>query len=363
MKPQQQTLSVRISDAMRRRLESARHLLAKETAAPLSISEVANRFLETAQDNNFEASELFSRPTETLLGVRRKWERGQSVSRAELQVFGYYLQEGCEAAAEGPRLPSVESYVALLEAFLAAFALLKSGKSPELDYEYLGNLAAEPLRPGVEVTGEMIVKAARQAIRRLRDPASASGNWAPVFAGRNLRLLFGDERLKAIEAVNQALHPYLTALFRVAARGHYLREGRPIREQGRAASGFRPLPPPVAVGELRLSTAIDAANEFSLLLDLAPQRVLYPLEPYPAIREFAAMLNALKPREQWMGREFFGYTGEGRTAFNFRRRSNGIVIAFSADEWRALGELMGRALALPEMSLVLEDAALAYGEF
>jgi len=64
-----------------------------------------------------------------------------------------------------------------------------------------------------------------------------------------------------------------------------------------------------------------------------------------------------------MGREFFGYTGKDSTAFNFRRRSNGIVIAFSAEEWRVLGELMDRALALPEMQLVLEDSSLAYGEF
>ena len=76
------------------------------------------------------------------------------------------------------------------------------------------------------------------------------------------------------------------------------------------------------------------------------------------------MLKALKPGEPgWMGEEFFGYTGKGSTAFNFRRRSNGIVVAFSAEEWRALGELMDRALALPEMQLVLEDSALAYGEF
>jgi hypothetical protein len=100
-----------------------------------------------------------------------------------------------------------------------------------------------------------------------------------------------------------------------------------------------------------------------MLLDLDPQRVLYPLEPYPVIREFSAMLKALQPGEQWMGREFFGYTGEGATAFNFRRQQNGIVITFSAEEWRVLGELMDRALAPPEMQLVLDDAALAYGEF
>jgi len=38
---------------------------------------------------------------------------------------------------------------------------------------------------------------------------------------------------------------------------------------------------------------------------------------YPVIREFAAMLKALKPGEQeWMCREFFGYTSQGPTAFN-----------------------------------------------
>ena len=49
------------------------------------------------------------------------------------------------------------------------------------------------------------------------------------------------------------------------------------------------------------------------------------------IREFSAMLAALKPGEQWMGEEFLGYTGKGSTAFNFRRRSNGIVVAFPVE--------------------------------
>jgi hypothetical protein len=36
------------------------------------------------------------------------------------------------------------------------------------------------------------------------------------------------------------------------------------------------------------------------------------MAPFPVIREFAAMLWMLKPGEQWMGREFFGYAGEAR---------------------------------------------------
>jgi len=365
MKPQQQTLSVRISDAMRRRLESARHLVAKRTGEPLSISEVANRFLETAQDDNFEASELFSRPTETLLNIRRKLERRQSLSRAEWQVFGYYLQEGCESPTEEPPLPSAESYAVLLEAFVAALAL-RTGKNPELDVEYLGNLVPQPVMPGSAVTVEAITKAARHHIRTLRETSSTTSKSAPVFIGRNLHFLLGSERFKGLEALNETLRRYLTVLFRIAARGHYLREGRPVREQSAERDYTRrpPAPPPVVVGDSSLSFTIADNGELSMLLDLEPQRVLYPLWPYPVIREFAAMLKALEPGEQgWMGREFFGYTGKDSTAFNFRRRSNGIVIAFSAEEWRALGELMDRALALPEMQLVLEDSALAYGEF
>ncbi|MGA2409130.1 MAG: hypothetical protein ABSG46_01925 [Candidatus Binataceae bacterium] len=51
-------------------------------------------------------------------------------------------------------------------------------------------------------------------------------------------------------------------------------------------------------GDSKLSISLKDNNEFSMLLDLEPQRVLYPLESYPVIRAFAAMLNALKPGGQ-----------------------------------------------------------------
>ncbi len=362
MKDQQQTLSVRISDALRRRLENARQMFGRTDGDSMSISEVAKRFLESAQDDYIEASELLGRPTETLLNIRRKWERNQSISRAEWQVIGYYLQEGCESPTEEPQLPGAESYVVLLEAFVAALALLKTGKNRELDYEYLWNLVSEPLRPETDVTVEAIIKAARHRIRGLREPSATARKSPPVFIGRNLRFLFGDERLRGVEALNEVLRPYLPALFRIAARGHYLREGRPVREQRRGDfTGLRPPhPPPVVVGDFRLSIALDESNEFSMLLDLEPHRVLYPLEPYPVIREFAAMLTGLKPGDQRRGREFFGYTSEN--AFHFRRRSNGISITFSPEEWRALGELMAKALTLPDLQHVLKDSELAYGE-
>jgi len=361
MKLQQQTLSVRISDTMRRRLESAQRLIAKTSGKPVSISDVANRFLETARDDNFEAGELFSQPTETLLNIRHKWEHGQSLSRSEWQVLGYYLEAGCESPTEERHLPNAESYALLLEAFVAALAL-RSGKNPELDYEYLGNISPAAQVPGTAVTVEEIIKAARQQIRRLRAPSSTH-QWRPIFIGRNLCFLF-QERFKGIEALNEALRPYMTVLVRIAARGHYLREGRPVRVMNGGSDYIRTLPtgPPLVAGDSKLSISLKDNNEFSMMLDLEPQRVLYPLESYPVIREFAAMLSALKPGGQWMGTEFFGYTGEGPTAFNFRSLHNGIVVAFSVEEWGALGELMYKALALPVLQLALKDSELAYGE-
>jgi hypothetical protein len=48
-----------------------------------------------------------------------------------------------------------------------------------------------------------------------------------------------------------------------------------------------------------------------------PRRDHGALEPYPVIREFAAMLSELKPGKLWKSREFFGYTSETPAAFHF----------------------------------------------
>jgi hypothetical protein len=235
MKDQQQTLSVRISDALRRRLESARHLVANKADGPVSISEVAKRFLETAHDDNIEASELLSRPTETLLNIRHKWVRQQSLSRPEWLALGYYLQVGCEEVSEDPELPTAESYASLMEAFVAARSV-RAGKAPEADHYYLGNLESEVMVPGSNagkpIDLDAVIKTARSIVDRLRESSSSGSK--PVFVGRsNLYVLFRDERLKGIEALNKALRPYIPTLFRIAARGHYLREGRPVREHWR----------------------------------------------------------------------------------------------------------------------------------
>jgi hypothetical protein len=367
MKAQQQTLSVRISDAMRRRLEGAQRLISRTNGAAVSISDVAKRFLESAQDDRIEAGDLLAEPTETLINIRRKWERGLSLSRAEWQVMGYYLQEGCEHITEGPELPSAESFVDLTKAFIAALGVRDGAKNLfELDHYYLGNLGDPAEADEKAINAESVIKLSRRWVDRINE-ARANGTRRPTpgFIGRNLYVVFRDERLRGVQPLNEVLRPYMRTLFRVAARGHYLREKRPVRERDtvQLTGILPPQPPPVVLGDLRLSIHIQETMEFSVLLNFAPQRVLYPLDTYPVICEFDRMVKALSSGEQfWRGREFFGYTGRGEAAFNFRRNSNGITLDFSPDEWTAVSDLTSMGLALPELQPAREDSELAYGE-
>ena len=66
-KPQQQTLSLPVSEGMRQRLERARQLVSSKTGEIVSTSEIAKRLLESAREERMEVVDLMADPTETLL--------------------------------------------------------------------------------------------------------------------------------------------------------------------------------------------------------------------------------------------------------------------------------------------------------
>ena len=139
-KPQQQTLSVRIDDPLRRRLERARQLSASKTGEPVSTSEIAKRFLEAARDDRLEVVDLLADPTGSLLQIRRKGEAGLVLSRAEWTTLAHFVRHGVEAvSAQTPHAVSRESLVALLDAFVAVYDL-RSTPDSRLEAYYLGNL-------------------------------------------------------------------------------------------------------------------------------------------------------------------------------------------------------------------------------
>src|SRR5580698_10134068 len=228
-KPQQQTLSIRISDALRQYLEHVK-LVANngDHCDSASMSDVAKMLLESARndhlDHRLEVAEIQQSATEALSNIRRKWEQSHGLSQAEWVLIARYVQVGCEELSADSVLPASESFAQVLAAFRAVRAL-RCDRGIELDRYYLGNLGAATRTSERRLDPDVVPGLAEKLIQQLRLTARAP---KPVFAGRNLYAALRDESLPGIVPINSALSPYLRTLFRLAARGHWLRERRPL---------------------------------------------------------------------------------------------------------------------------------------
>lgn len=163
---QNQTLSLRISEALRKRLEEIRKLTALRKGENVSTSEIAKQLLESAREERLEVVELLADATESLARIRRKGEAGQMLSRAEWTVVAYFAQQGAEAFSKNPL--SRETFIEMLKAFEAAHEL--RAKSSGRDHYYLGNLPGEHRPSGGEATPEMVRKAVAETVRQMSDP-------------------------------------------------------------------------------------------------------------------------------------------------------------------------------------------------
>ncbi len=374
-KPQQQTLSVRIDDALRRRLERARQLSAAKTGEPVSTSEIAKQFLESARDDRLEVVDLLAAPTDSLLSIRRKGEAGLVLSRAEWTALAHFARHGLEAAPDQtPNPVSRESLIAVLDAFLAVSELRADGGS-RLDALYLGNLPTE-CRPARAkradrdgpATSEIVRRTVLETRKRVSDPATT---WQPILAGRNLYVLLDEEKLSGAEDLTRALRPFWPALWRLAARGHYVQTQLPIRDAAADRDGqYQPPMAPVTEGAYTLSFVRGAGREFSAILTLpGPRGALYPIIGYARLVEFRAMLAALAADHRtgdWTGSAFFAdiiaSDRNGPPEIWFRAHDNGITFGFSLEEWVSLNTLFRRAWEQPEVRRAWDALALEYGE-
>ena len=368
---QTQTLSLRISEALRKRLEDIRKLTALRKGESVSTSEIAKQLLESAREGRFEVVELLARPSEALLEIRRKGEAGQMLTRAQWTVLAYFVQQGSEAFSKNPL--SRETYIGILKAFDAAHQLRARPSSPTQsnnDEYYLGNLPSdcrpERSKASDPVTPELVRKTVAETARRLSNPAA---KWTPDLAARNLYALLDDEKLAGAAALNEALSPYWPVLWRAAARGHYFVQRKPVRESGRREPVYQPAIPSLKEDSYTLSFARGAGHDFDVLLSFPGARgPMYPLGPYPMIAEFRAMLAALtlkaRPPQRWDGEHFYGYVTErgNETEFWFRGQANAITFGFSANEWKAVRELFRKSWESPEVRAAWEVLSLDYGE-
>ncbi|MGH9709558.1 MAG: hypothetical protein ACRD37_03320, partial [Candidatus Acidiferrales bacterium] len=364
---QQQTISVRISDALRARLDRAKELMSSKTGESVTTSDVAKQFLESAREDRLEVVDLMAQPTETLLQIRRKGEAQHVLSRAEWAVLAYFVQQGFEAFSDRtPNPVSRDSLTAVLDAFLAVCELRKE-RTSKLDEYYLGNLPAE-YRPaksretGEQVPPEILRRTVLETRKHLGDPGTRS---EPLLAARNLHVILEEEKLAGAEALDCALRPSFPILWRLAARGHYFLKQEPLRLPSTAKESFyQPPIPSVKEGEYSLSFARGEGGDFSLLLSFpGPRGSMYPISGYPKITEFRAMLGTLTPEgtnRRWNGEHFFGYVasseeGKGKDDVWFRAHGNGITFGFSEKDWKAVQMLLRRAWEMPEVRMAWDE--------
>jgi hypothetical protein len=167
-------------------------------------------------------------PTDPLCRIRRKWGYKQALSRAEWILLGHYIQAACEELSENPALPSPSAFGIILEALLAVRSR-RTDRGVGLDRYYVGNFG---FQDGIgfnerQFDPQIVPRVVETLIQELRGASAAPKK--PVFAGRCLYVALRGEVLPDLVGMNDALEPFLAPLFRLAARGHWLREHRPVR--------------------------------------------------------------------------------------------------------------------------------------
>ena len=375
--PQQPVISIRISEALRLRLETLKKIMFLKSGQTVSTSEAAKQLLEYARDDRLELVDLLTEPTDSLLRIRGKADSGLSLSQAEWTMVAHYCAVGAESfmnTAQGQI--SYEILAEILEAFLAAYAIARRPKKSPLDFVYLMTLPGDKQveAKAEDIGSDDVHRVVTRTIQMLRN--SAQKRRKPILAVRNLYRLLDEEKFSNIEKLNEVLWPHWPALWRVCARGHYSLHRKPLREKVPAETNDEDFElavqsalPSLEEGGYRLDLVREEGNEFSPRLQfpgmLAPQ---YPVCGYPRIAEFRRMLEELdleRDLRQWQGYYFYAHTAilenEERGVFFFARE-NGITFRFPMAHWQSIRNLFRRAWQAPEVIHTWGAQVLEYGE-
>ena len=375
--PQQPVISIRISDALRLRLETLRKIISLKSGQTVSTSEAAKQLLESARDDRLELVNLLSEPTDSLLRIRGKADSGLPLSQAEWTVVAHYCAVGAESfmnTAQGQI--SYETLAEILEAFLAAYGIARRPKKSPVDFVYLMSLPGDKQveAKAEDVGTDDVRRVVTRNIQMLRNPAQKRRK--PILAVRNLYRLLDEEKFTNIEKLNEVLWPHWSALWRVCARGHYSLHRKPLREKAPAETNdedfelaIQPALPSLEEGGYRLDLVREEGNEFSPRLQfpgtLTPR---YPVVGYPRIAEFRRLLEELDLERdlcQWQGYYFYAHTeileNDERGVFFFARE-NGITFGFPMEHWQSIRNLFRRAWQAPEVRRLWDALAREYGE-
>jgi len=373
---QQPVISIRISDELRQRLDTLKEIMASNSGEPVSTSEAAKQLLESSKEERLEFVNLLSEPTDSLVKIRGKVDAKLPLSQAEWTLVAYYCQQGAELFANtGQTDISFESLAGILEAFLAVYGLVsKQRKRGPMAPYLLTTLPSQKqteAKQSEEIVNDDVQRAVNRTIHTLKNADSETDR--PIHTARLLYMVLDNEKFLNIEKLNEALRPYWPILWRVCARGHYLRHEEPLRDSAFWGADSRlrnpgPLPS-FQEGEYRLEFHRGPETEFSTWLYFPGRFALqYPLFDYPRIAELRTILEGLSLRDTlifWEGRYFLASTWfdeEEKVGVVFRSRDHGIALTFHHDDWQAIKSLFRRGWQAPEVVRLWNALAREYGE-
>jgi hypothetical protein len=373
---QQPVISIRISDELRQRLETLKEIMAAKSGEPVSTSEAAKQLLESSKEERLEFVNLLSEPTDSLVKIRGKVDAKLPLSQAEWTLVAYYCQQGAELFANtGQTDISFESLAAILEAFLAVYGLVsKQRKRGPMAPYLLTNLPAErqtAAKPSEDIADDDVRRAVNRTLHTLKNADSETAR--PIHTARLLYMILDNERFLNIEKLNEALRPYWPILWRVCARGHYLRHEEPLRDGAFWGADSRlrnpgPLPS-FQEGEYRLEFHRGPETEFSVWLYFPGRFALqYPLFDYPTDRGASDDTGRVGTARHTdlLGRSLFPRVHVVRRRRKGRRRvslsGQWDPLLFHHDDWQAIKSLFRRGWQAPEVVRLWNALAREYGE-
>ncbi|MGB6133303.1 MAG: hypothetical protein WBG54_16105 [Acidobacteriaceae bacterium] len=372
---QQQVLSIRVTEALRYRLEHLKQVHFLKTGENVSTSEVAKQLLESARDDRLDLVKLLAAPMKSLLNARRKFESGLPLSQTEWMVVSWYCLQGAEAFEDSmPNQISSESLAGILEAFLAVYGLQNAKQTPG-DLRYLVNFPPDEeiaKKDTPEIGCDDVRYVARKTIEALRSPGPQ--RWKPILAARNLFFVIDDMEFPSMEKLNEALLPYWPILWRVCARGYYFHNSKPLVDQVPGKEVHDPfLDPPLPVFEEDGCSIIlprGRYGDFALCLNLPGKLApIFPMSEFVMICEFRAMMERFDPDHVgsfWRGYYLSTWSTKldgGEISVTLRVNESGITFHLERSAWQAFRNLLRRAWEHPEVRRLWEGEVLRYGEF
>lgn len=371
---QQQVVSIRVTEALRYRLEHLRKVLSLKSGENVSISEVAKQLLDAADDERIEFVKLISEPIKSLLNIRQKAEAKLPLAQTEWLMVAWFCQRGAEALSDNVQNQiSNESLVGILEAFLAVYNLQNAKRTPR-DPFYVANLVRNgevANKRAAEIGCKDVRRVVEESIQALRKPMEQQ--WKPILAARNLFYVIDETEISSLEKLNEVLTPYWTILWRVCARGHYFERGEPIFDETAAPEVYDaivdPPLPGFEEGECSIFLPRGRQGGFALCINL-PGKLspMYPMSQFAMIAEFRTMMERLDVEHDqsfWRGYYFFAHTQPlvtGGLGVAFRANHNGITFHLERSAWLAIRNLLRHAWEHPEVRRLWEEEMLRYGE-